>query len=150
MPSQPCPLPLLIELEAMPSGPGQGTSLGRSVPAAQGSAGGRGPGSLAGPRAHSLREDHAGPTQQSPSESPRVTGQAQTSEAEDPGAKAFVCTASRQDHLVCTWDFLLVVLRSLRTHRAGDIKGCELSPSLAKHLTFLWLQTHVPNTRVYI
>lgn len=48
-----------------------------------------------------------------------------------------------------TWDFLLIVLRSLHTHRAGGIKRCELS-SLAKHLTFLWLQTHVPNTRVYI
>lgn len=29
-------------------------------------------------------------------------------------------------------------------------KSCELGPSLAKRLTFLWLQTHVPNTRVYI
>lgn len=29
-------------------------------------------------------------------------------------------------------------------------KSHELSPSLAKRLTFLWLQRHVPNMRVYI
>lgn len=34
--------------------------------------------------------------------------------------------------------------------RGREKKSCELSPSLAKHLTFLWLRMHVPNTRVYI